>query len=110
MRAASYEGYGTDVYIYLNALAGEAVEMLPVWSPTASDKVGFYQNTAICIHMFAPPLKKKVKPGPNLMNSKTELNHYENSNTFSKKFTFSWEKKFAFFKASLQFNSKLDNW
>ena len=47
MRAASYEGYGTDVYIYLNALAGEAVEMLPVWSPTASDKVGFYQNTAI---------------------------------------------------------------
>ena len=42
VRAASYEGYGTDVYIYLNALAGEAVEMLPVWSPTASDKVAFH--------------------------------------------------------------------
>ena len=39
VRAASYEGYGTDIYIYLHALAGEAVEKLPVWSPTASDKV-----------------------------------------------------------------------
>jgi len=39
LRAASYEGYGTDIYIYIRALAGEAVERLPVWSPTACSKM-----------------------------------------------------------------------
>jgi len=39
LRAASYEGHGTDIYIYLQALAGEAIEHLPVWSPEACSKI-----------------------------------------------------------------------
>eukprot|EP00088_Acartia_fossae_P068403 TRINITY_DN8679_c0_g1_i1.p1 TRINITY_DN8679_c0_g1~~TRINITY_DN8679_c0_g1_i1.p1 ORF type:complete len:478 (-),score=48.01 TRINITY_DN8679_c0_g1_i1:478-1818(-) len=39
IRAASYEGYGTDIYIYLQALAGEAVERLPVWTPESSTRL-----------------------------------------------------------------------
>lgn len=39
LRAASYEGHGTDIYIYLHALAGEAVERLPIWGTAASNKM-----------------------------------------------------------------------
>ena len=39
IKIASYENHGTDVYIYLHALAGESVEMLPIWSDTASEKM-----------------------------------------------------------------------
>eukprot|EP00091_Calanus_sinicus_P012832 TRINITY_DN28681_c0_g1_i1.p1 TRINITY_DN28681_c0_g1~~TRINITY_DN28681_c0_g1_i1.p1 ORF type:complete len:158 (-),score=23.57 TRINITY_DN28681_c0_g1_i1:55-528(-) len=39
MKAASYENHGTDIYIYLRALAVESVEQLPIWSDTASSKI-----------------------------------------------------------------------
>ena len=39
IKAASYENYGTDIYIYLRALAAESVEQLPIWSDTASSKI-----------------------------------------------------------------------
>lgn len=39
VKIASYENHGTDVYIYLHALAKESVEMLPIWSDTASEKM-----------------------------------------------------------------------
>jgi len=39
IRAASYENYGTDIYIYLQALAGSAVERLPVWTPDSSSRL-----------------------------------------------------------------------
>ena len=34
VKLASYENHGTDVYVYLHALAGESVEWLPIWSDT----------------------------------------------------------------------------
>jgi len=37
LRVASYEGYGTDVYIYIRALAKQAVERLPVYEPFNTD-------------------------------------------------------------------------
>lgn len=39
IKAASYENHGTDIYIYLRALAVESVEQLPIWSDTASSKI-----------------------------------------------------------------------
>eukprot|EP00092_Neocalanus_flemingeri_P013144 GFUD01014163.1.p1 GENE.GFUD01014163.1~~GFUD01014163.1.p1 ORF type:complete len:452 (+),score=85.58 GFUD01014163.1:244-1599(+) len=39
IKAASYENHGTDIYIYLRALAKESVEQLPIWSDTASSKI-----------------------------------------------------------------------
>jgi len=39
IRAASYENHGTDIYIYVQALAKESVEKLPIWSETASSKM-----------------------------------------------------------------------
>jgi len=39
IKAASYENHGTDIYIYLRALAKESVEQLPIWSDTASNKI-----------------------------------------------------------------------
>jgi len=56
IKAASYENHGTDIYIYVQALAKESVEKLPIWSETASSKMStehevqrkpflaFYQN------------------------------------------------------------------
>jgi len=37
LKAASYEGHGTDIYIYFHALSEKSVEHLPIWSQTASD-------------------------------------------------------------------------
>jgi len=39
IKAASYENHGTDIYIYVQALAKESVEKLPIWSETASSKM-----------------------------------------------------------------------
>jgi len=39
IKAASYENHGTDIYIYLRALAVESVEQLPIWSDTACSKI-----------------------------------------------------------------------
>lgn len=39
IKAASYENYGTDIYIYFQALAKESVEKLPIWSETACSKM-----------------------------------------------------------------------
>ena len=39
LRIASYEGYGTDVSLYIPTLASEAVEHLPVFGTTASEKL-----------------------------------------------------------------------
>jgi len=39
VRLASYENHGTDVYVYLHALAQESLERLPIWSDTASEKM-----------------------------------------------------------------------
>jgi len=39
IKVASYENHGTDIYIYLRALAKESVEKLPIWSDTASGKI-----------------------------------------------------------------------
>jgi len=39
IKAASYENHGTDIYIYLRALAKESIEQLPIWSDTASSKI-----------------------------------------------------------------------
>jgi len=36
IKAASYEGHGTDIYIYFQALSEKCVEKLPIWSQTAS--------------------------------------------------------------------------
>merc|ERR1719481_584556 len=36
IKAASYEGHGTDIYIYFQALSDRCVEKLPIWSQTAS--------------------------------------------------------------------------
>ena len=36
---ASYENHGTDVYIYLRALAKESVEKLPIWSEDVKGKI-----------------------------------------------------------------------
>jgi len=32
LKVASYEGFGTDIYIYINALASSAIERLPVYN------------------------------------------------------------------------------
>ena len=39
VKLASYENHGTDVYVYLHALAQESLELLPIWSDTASEKM-----------------------------------------------------------------------
>ena len=39
VKLASYENHGTDVYVYLHALAQESLERLPIWSDTASEKM-----------------------------------------------------------------------
>jgi len=39
VKVASYENHGTDVYIYLRALAKESVEKLPIWSEDVKGKI-----------------------------------------------------------------------
>merc|ERR1712029_253362 len=39
IRAASYEGHGTDIYIYFQALSNNSVEILPIWGQTACNKM-----------------------------------------------------------------------
>ena len=39
VKVASYENHGTDVYIYLRALAKESVEKLPIWSEDVNLKI-----------------------------------------------------------------------
>lgn len=44
IKAASYENHGTDIYIYVQALAKESVEKLPIWSETACTKMDTKQE------------------------------------------------------------------
>ena len=39
VKVASYENHGTDVYIYLRALAKESVEKLPIWNEDVKGKI-----------------------------------------------------------------------
>jgi len=39
IRLASIDGFGTDVYVYLNAISEEAVEHLPIFSSVVVKKM-----------------------------------------------------------------------
>jgi len=47
IEVSSLHGYGTDVYIYLQALSQDAMERLPVYGPTAVDKMKRSASTKV---------------------------------------------------------------
>lgn len=61
IRAASYEGHGTDIYIYFQALCSNSVERLPIWGQTACDKMSVKSSP---ISDWTPPTSHVIDNDP----------------------------------------------
>ena len=65
VKLASYENHGTDVYVYLHALAGESVEWLPIWSDTGQWPTdGMAENMLIPDCSVFQPARRWRPPAP----------------------------------------------